>query len=728
MTSVRNQTVVRVVALAWWLGAAWACGDDASNPDATADSCDAGDCADAPDARIVSPDCDAGDCEDAVDGAAPVASPDASSPEFRDALDDLSERLDALECSAGIGEDCSQDGLALAAEALEPLVDAMCAAIFACCEEDEPAWLVGLSVTDEKQCRAIGRERLARGLPPWASTAFVDQRVGRLVDVLPHVADSIGAGRARIDEDAVAVCARRLQDAQCAPNADAECAPVADSPCQPSDVIVGQQPEGTVCDWSIDYDECGRGLVCRHGAATFDALCVRQADPGDACQQQPGDDHCDESRTGMYCDGSSGTCKPPGEEGDPCAYVDETLANSVAIARPCATNLSCDPASKTCVERCAAGYRCFGDRDCEAGLYCVPAGGATFSVCRPPQVGGARCERASDCASGVCAADPGDGGERHCLGAEAGELDLPENATCVVAAGGNRYGNATPACESLWCNAEGACAASPCDPAAAGSACSAGYFCKTVGLSALLSARLTAAGYVIDEDDVTPRDGVCVAVQPDGDGCLRGLECESGFCSAGSCRAPPSVVAGPEDACPSRTECGDALRCDSVSMTCVPRSPLNEDCTASWWCEFGLDCGPVAEFGGFVCVDRNEAPASSLCDSSVTCASGLLCDDHICRAPLAEAADCVEDDAPCSGDRYCLVTARDPSTHEPTAGVCNVRAPTGAPCDPNADVAYRSDGTLTPTSPGFLCASNTCAILDSTEYRCAIGPDFCDGI
>ncbi len=65
---------------------------------------------------------------------------------------------------------------------------------------------------------------------------------------------------------------------------------------------------------------------------------------------------------------------------------------------------------------------------------------------------------------------------------------------------------------------------------------------------------------------------VCVDPKPLGASCMGHAECESDYCPAGSCDAPPGV----DEACPAEV-CAEGLDC--VSGTCVPA--VGALCTAA---------------------------------------------------------------------------------------------------------------------------------------------------
>jgi hypothetical protein len=257
--------------------------------------------------------------------------------------------------------------------------------------------------------------------------------------------------------------------------------------------------------------QCGPQLRCVT-ASTPPLIDVCQATPnaGDPCKST-GDcssttENCPAdpsacSNPNLWCDPTTGTCKPGAGQGGACG---PTTAGSVREPIACASNLWCDQVfldkPGTCRQAGGVGAPC-NDIGCDRGLHCagyIPLGaGATLGACVGLSSGGGPCNSSSDCQ-----------GDMYC-----------GNGTC---GGGKPFGSACQ--QDTNCQAQMTCPSGMCVHAAyPGDVCD--------GTTAVCVFSIC-------------RNGKCVDHAKVGQPCTVNDDCATGTCFRGSC-ADTSV-------CPAR--------------------------------------------------------------------------------------------------------------------------------------------------------------------------------
>jgi hypothetical protein len=123
-------------------------------------------------------------------------------------------------------------------------------------------------------------------------------------------------------------------------------------------------------------------------------VCLPSPKVGDPC--------FDGGECGAFaCDFTTGKCVAGLAKGSPCAFKDPALPVQGTEVEPCASGLSCDVPTLTCVDPNCVGH-CASDTDCDPSLKCV-AGicSAPPDVTNAPE--GAPCDDsgAMSCASNL---------------------------------------------------------------------------------------------------------------------------------------------------------------------------------------------------------------------------------------------------------------------------------------------------------------------------------------
>jgi hypothetical protein len=195
----------------------------------------------------------------------------------------------------------------------------------------------------------------------------------------------VSRSRADFDRDAAHRCVEMLEQKQLVPASETDTV-FAHFPCDR--VIVGLQPEGQACRYSL---ECKEGLACVGYRIDRDGTCKKPPAAREACTlQQYGtlvnvaaaEPHHPACAAGAYCDGT--TCQSRIARGKACAANDS-----------CAAGLSC--IAGKCGPRGAAGTACGATSDCVFGLFCDGPGDRGPGVCAAKRSDGQDCTRQDAC-------------------------------------------------------------------------------------------------------------------------------------------------------------------------------------------------------------------------------------------------------------------------------------------------------------------------------------------
>jgi hypothetical protein len=199
--------------------------------------------------------------------------------------------------------------------------------------------------------------------------AYASQRFGAVT-----IGESLAAGRLRISESALSVCAR---------GDGMSCAVLKVFPCP--EALVGLVPIGGKCN---DDSECGEGYCFYRGQSCAD-VCKHFASTGARCDRErcAPSDFCDDSQI----------CRPLPGQGDPC------------VDFHCQRGLWCSSSTRSppfaCTTLPADGQTCtYTGVLCGSGLYCdFPT-----SLCHPLLEPGSSCSTFASCKRGFTCGGPND--------------------------------------------------------------------------------------------------------------------------------------------------------------------------------------------------------------------------------------------------------------------------------------------------------------------------------
>jgi hypothetical protein len=490
---------------------------------------------------------------------------------------------------------CSEEEKTSAREGIEPIIDAQCAWLFACCSDGELDYSLGPFTEDAPNCveRILAAlESGNMGLP----TALTG------VASLLYLAYDIDLDRVELDMDGIQACADSITEEEC--NAPPEwgeeppehCIPgevPEEDPCEVDKLLIGLQGVGEECNPAMDF-ECEGELRCVDH--DYVGICARAAAIGEFCFD---DTECEAE---LYCDFESGTCERGADVGEPCAYSDPANPIPGTESTRCAAGLSCNPTTGRCVEFCAEGAICVGDIECPEGLLCV------LGRCRRPGLPGDPCGRDEDCISEACDMASGICQSR-----------LPTGALC----------NQDIDCDSRFCNPftgyceRGSMVGEPC-LTMSDVECIGGWCDPLTDPDNPICRDYVGAGELCPqpqacdaEADLTCISGVCFSLPlANGTQCTMSMECESLLCWEGLCQNG-TAVGGGCDTVGLLKPCDITAYCmvgmGATQGTCLLKHQAGEECLMDEQC-WG-SC--VARWGGMMC-DTTPAysPPSAVCDEA----------------------------------------------------------------------------------------------------------------
>ncbi|HET6586021.1 MAG TPA: hypothetical protein VFG69_21335 [Nannocystaceae bacterium] len=484
---------------------------------------------------------------------------------------------DGIDETAGDGPDESGDGPADDSGGTEPgdaepLVEALCAWDFACCDRGELDYRLGPFTADAADCSARFLEQLVSN---------DNTNESPRADLLYLLGFAVDLSRSAVDPAMVQACAEVVAARDC--NAVVEpgaCTAGSEDPCSLSALFVGLQDVGDPCNAGLagfGFDiECAPGSTCED--VDGDWVCVDKGLVDEFCE---GDDKCDE---GLYCDLAVGRCALRSAEGESCAFEDDRAPDAGTETLPCLEHLTCDPRTETCVAFCSAGYDCADDSACPDGQSCVPfdIGDGVYTYCAPRGLdNGDRCDSHRDCADTlhcngsacetdlavdeVCAADDQCPSGSYC----AGTCLIVENAGSLCATDSECNDDTTIGCitsaDGTLCRTTRLANGEPCTPGqnAGGNWCTSGI-CEDLSDDAAANPRCQAgalSGAACDDDDATLGVPRCATTH---------------YCDEGTC-APKSAAGGScED--DGTTQCMNGV-CTTIwaDERCSDAPPLGSD-------------------------------------------------------------------------------------------------------------------------------------------------------
>jgi hypothetical protein len=522
------------------------------------------------------------------------------------------------------------------------LLDSACSLGLRCCTRGEVDYFLGPWV-DAQSCT----DRLF-DLATVSGAAVIDlaslaglSDVSLLVPNLAALDQAVQEGRVVVDEEALEACREHLASLPCnqAEATDAGCEPLppppVDSPCELDKLFVGQIAEGELCT-SLDGVslDCEPGTTCGVGVGLgISGRCVAIKQQGESCSAQ---EECDDD---LYCSLLDATCQLPRREGEVCVFADreDPSPPPETLLLHCASDLSCDPITNTCVARCQSGAACTTDLECdeEQGLACI------LGRCGVPRAEGLPCVEDDDCEADLhCGFDIFDPAALVCTGAR------PNNAACL----------AHDECASGFCPLQTLRCAPQVD---VGSSCPSGDNAQCDGGACVREEPLGICSGPADCpitqtcDVFSGQCGTyCVEAKQDGATCVDDGECSSNACIAGFCRTLP-LDAGV--ACEQATDCASSF-CSYDSPRVCAELPLGlgSPCFVNEECESGV-CFASAAVGIPECIAGAEE--GELCgdfDRPPCNPSKFYCDfeehDPPACAPLKETGDACKATVECRGD------------------------------------------------------------------------------
>jgi hypothetical protein len=537
-----------------------------------------------------------------------------------------------------------------ASSAAEDIFTEVCGHVSTCCSRGEADFYLG-PYTSEETCVDRLVDAARRGEVSLGPGPFLPSHLQ--IPNLQALESAISEGRMAIDGKALDACVEWLQALSCNTTVPAEegCQPPdapVDTPCHMELIFRGQVQAGEPCSSPGTRLECREDLACR----TFDILGVLGicAEPGLV------DDFCytdGECRPDLYCRQLDGTCQLPHEEGEDCRYADpnDPAPPDSTLLVECASGLSCDPLSDTCVAACQQGAVCDLDEDCdqEQGLSCI------LSRCDLPRPLGLPCAIDEDCQENYrCEVDPVHPPQRICLPL------IVNGQPCPFGAHNE--------CASHFCHPfAGVCDAQVAPPGLCPTGldmqCAGGY-CDTTFIACAATDECpvamncnVAAGHC---------EYICTPLVADGDACDRPEQCASTVCVDDVCRTFPIPNGGP---CSSNGECASNFCGLEVPRTC-DQLPLAD----GRMCNQSAQCSSEVCFAG-ECVQGLMEGASCQDLLQPPCGANLYCDhqaDAPTCVPLQDAGGTCEADYQCRGD--CVEAWSRP--------MCDPTPPTGgAICD-----------------------------------------------
>lgn len=293
---------------------------------------------------------------------------------------------------------------------LENLIGALCDWEFNCCSEGEIDYRLGPFTADAGSCRDRYVEQL------YSNDDVAESTRGGLLYWLGF---AIRLDRSTVDRAAADECRALIEQQSCAQPYDPEqyCLPGDDpsrNPCDLRNLFQGTLQVGEACSANLaglGFDiECAPGASCEEVDGDF--VCVDKGLEDEFCEA---DYTCDE---GLYCEISTGLCRPKAGLGEHCEYEDPDDPALGTESMQCKAGLTCNAQTETCTEYCSTGYACAADSVCAEGESCIPVDfeDGTHSFCSPRgDTNGDRCDTDRDCADGfhcsgdTCASDRSQG-------------------------------------------------------------------------------------------------------------------------------------------------------------------------------------------------------------------------------------------------------------------------------------------------------------------------------
>lgn len=504
----------------------------------------------------------------------------------------------------------STGGTSATGATLNDLIGAICNWEFKCCDAGEAKWELGPTTSTAAACKTaftylLNSDNTAAS--PYPAT---------LPGLLTILGYSVDPSKVTENPTGIAACILEWNAKACNSVAPAKVAPThctattygAIAACDLTNLVKPKQTAGQPCNFALNQSSTGNDIECVAGTS-----CVNVGDPDNPSTSSPtcvtrgvasavctSDAKCD---YGFYCDTTgTGTCVAKSGPGEACSYKSETAPVSGQLAKQCKPGLTCNPATKTCVEPCKTGYVCSdvggSDFSCPSGQSCIPitvGSTTTFSTCSASGSTIPRCNSAEDC-----------GANYYCNGSTCAPV-LVAGDTCVGTAGSGECGTAR------YCNAAKKCAAytlvnNSCTQATTGITSTECDPVNAIGCVYKWDTTLAAATYVC-----------AAALLSNGDRCGNSFDCFSNKCEyATSSATYKTCIAGA-----------------AVGAACLATASATPPTTNMTTCAPGLTCKSGA------CVAQ--VGPGGACESSTTAgqADNTMCKNGTCNSTQWSASSAI---------------------------------------------------------------------------------------
>jgi hypothetical protein len=431
--------------------------------------------------------------------------------------------------------------------------------------------------------------------------------------------------------------------------------------------------------------------------------------------------------SGRTCDGK-GVCQPATTSSCAPYLCNGSTACKAAcsVDSDCLAPDICDVVTNLCGNKKRLGQACMTTGDCLTGDSCVDGVCCSSSACSTCQA----CNVAGS--AGTCAPVPANAPEPHTPSLCTPNLPCGNTGACN-GAGACQLGGTSVSCGNQSCSGStftpvSHCSGSGTCAAPTSSTCAGGFVCDTANSVC----KTTCAA---DSDCVAPLtcqgsgSSKSCARKPNGQSCLAGTECLTGFCTdgvccgssacgtcqacnvngIGSCAFIPTGTTAPAGQCPAAPPCGNTGACNGAGAC--------QQASTSVMCS-----GPTCSGTTFT--------AQPFCSGSGTCATPTPgnCGAYVCASTTACKTSCAADGDCVPGD-YCTAASN---------GTCVAQKPLGATCGTSHECAGGNscvDGVCCSTSACGTCqacnlnGNGTCANVTGgvtdPHSRCTVGANVC---
>jgi len=224
----------------------------------------------------------------------------------------------------------------------------------------------------------------------------------------------------------------------------------------------------------------------------------------------------------------------------------------------------------------------------------------------------------------------------------------------------------------------------------------------------------------------------CIARGVDSEACEYDSDCEYDYyCSSSACLAKGDVndacsFNSPSNPAPNDEDaaCKTGLRCNPITLTCVPNCAEGYVCDSDSECPEGQSCAPLTvggESSSFHVCRALGTTAADRCDDHADCVEDGYCNFGTCAPDHAIGDACAAQER-CAAGSFCdLATIGSDGNTRTPSGLCHALLMTGEPCYPSApDLDYPNG--CAPSAPECVWDSNE-SRFECTGSRLPNGSD-----